>query len=59
MFCADPGNGNDIFDMRAINREEGCMVVVRSDQHVATILPIDAYRELSTFFDGFMLRKDN
>jgi len=52
-FCADATN--DIFDMRGINRGQGCMVVVRPDQHVATVLPLDAYNELTAFFDGFML----
>ena len=30
------------------------MVVVRPDQYVAHILPLDAHRELAAFFDGFM-----
>ncbi|NVK03091.1 MAG: FAD-dependent monooxygenase [Oceanospirillaceae bacterium] len=47
--------GKDIYAMRAIDREMGCMVVVRPDQHVATILPLDAPGELSQFFDEFML----
>jgi phenol 2-monooxygenase len=31
------------------------MVVVRPDQYVAHILPLDGYKELTSFFDGFML----
>jgi phenol 2-monooxygenase len=31
------------------------MVVVRPDQHIATILPLDAHTELTAFFDQFML----
>jgi len=31
------------------------MVVVRPDQHVAQVLPLDAYAELAAFFDGFMV----
>ena len=38
MFCADLKGGNDIFDMRGIDRESGCMVVVRPDQYVAHAL---------------------
>ncbi len=52
MFCADPGN--DIFGMRGIDREAGCMVVARPDQYVAHVLPLDGYARLAAFFDGFM-----
>ena len=55
MFCPDLKSGNDIFDMRGIDREQGCMVVVRPDQYVAHVLPLDAFADLSTFFDRFML----
>ena len=55
MFCADIKGGNDIFAMRGIDREAGCMVVVRPDQYVAHVLPLDGYKQLAAFFDGFML----
>ena len=55
MFCADLKGGHDIFAMRGIDREAGCMVVVRPDQYVAHVLPLDDYRQLASFFDGFML----
>jgi phenol 2-monooxygenase len=55
MFCADIRGGNDIFAIRGIDREAGCMVVVRPDQYVAHVLPLDGYRQLASFFDGFML----
>ena len=54
MFCPDLKSGNDIFDMRGINRDKGCMVVVRPDQYVAYVLPLDSYTKLAAFFDGFM-----
>ncbi len=54
MFCPDLKNRNDIFDMRGIDRTRGCMVIVRPDQYVAHILPLDAHAELGAFFDGFM-----
>jgi phenol 2-monooxygenase (NADPH) len=44
MFCPDLKSGNDIFDLRGIARDKGCMVVVRP--------------ELASFFDGFMIRDD-
>ena len=55
MFCADRKSGNDIFAMRGIDRQSGCMVVVRPDQYVAHVLPLDGTRQLASYFDGFML----
>ena len=54
MFCVDQRAG-DIFNMRGIDRERGCIVIVRPDQHVAHILPLDGVAALTAFFDGFML----
>jgi phenol 2-monooxygenase (NADPH) len=56
MFCPDLRNGQDIFAMRGVDRKNGCMVVVRPDQYVAHVLPLDAYAELAAFFDGFMVQ---
>ncbi|MDI1343667.1 MAG: FAD-dependent monooxygenase, partial [Pseudolabrys sp.] len=53
-FCPDLKNGNDIFDMRGVDRDRGCMVIVRPDQYVAHVLPLDGYAELTDFFAGFM-----
>ncbi|OXC76769.1 FAD-binding monooxygenase [Caballeronia sordidicola] len=39
----------DIFDERGIDRERGALVVVRPDQYVAHVLPLDAYAELGAF----------
>ena len=54
VFCPDPA-GPDIFDLRGVNRDLGALVVVRPDQHVAHVLPLDAVDELTAFFDAFML----
>ena len=56
MFCPDLRSGHDIFSMRGIDRDEGCMVVVRPDQYVAHVLPLDAHEALAAYFGGFMLR---
>ncbi|MBN3802796.1 3-hydroxybenzoate 4-monooxygenase [Paraburkholderia sp. Ac-20336] len=40
----------DIFDERGIDRERGALVVVRPDQYVAHVLPLNAYAELNAFF---------
>jgi len=55
MFCPDLRGGHDIFEMRGVDRKQGCIVVVRPDQYVAHILPLDAYAELTMFFKGFMI----
>jgi phenol 2-monooxygenase len=55
IFCADIKSGSDIFAMRSIDRKAGCMVVVRPDQYVAQVLPLDAYTQLTCYFDGFLL----
>ena len=55
VFCPDLKNGPDIFDLRGIDRAQGALVVVRPDQYVAHVLPLDAHRALADFFAGFML----
>jgi phenol 2-monooxygenase len=55
MFCADLRPGQDIFDLRGIDRSRGCIVVVRPDQYVAHVLPLDGHDALADFFAGFML----
>jgi phenol 2-monooxygenase (NADPH) len=54
MFSPDLKGGNDIFTLRGIDRNAGCMVVVRPDQYVALVLPLDGYEQLAAYFDGFM-----
>jgi len=53
-FVPDLDGGQDIFDLREIDREQGALVVVRPDQYVAHVLPLDAYDELATFFARFL-----
>ncbi len=54
VFCTDHKGLGDIFDMRGIDRDKGCMIVVRPDQYIAHVLPLDGYAELSEFFDGVL-----
>ncbi len=54
IFCVDHKGAGDIFEMRGIHRERGCMVVVRPDQYVAHILPLDDWDGLSAFFAGVL-----
>lgn len=54
VFCVDHKGQGDIYDLRGIDRARGCMVVVRPDQYVAHVLPLDAIAELSRFFSGVL-----
>ena len=54
MFCADLAADSDIFTRRRISREHGALVIVRPDQYVAHVLPLNAHAELSEFFAGNM-----
>ncbi len=49
VWCHD-----DIFDVRELSRD-GVVVVVRPDQYVAAILPLDAVDRLSEFLEGALL----
>jgi phenol 2-monooxygenase (NADPH) len=55
IFCADGESGGDIFTLRGIDRALGCMILVRPDQYVAQVLPLNAYEELTSYFERFML----
>ena len=50
IFCVDHKGVGDIFEMRGIDRDKGCMVVVRPDQYVSHVLPLDGFEALSGFF---------
>ena len=54
MFCPDPTAG-DIFELRGVNRETGCMVIVRPDQYVAQVLPLEAHEALVGFLAGVLI----
>lgn len=63
VFCADnrpvsSGGGKDIYEMRGINREHGCLVIVRPDQYVAEVLPLNDYAGLSKFFEAVLVEQN-
>ena len=58
-FCAFKEDAQNIYTLRGIDRQQGCLVVVRPDQYIAHVLPLTATDELCQFFDGFMLKADN
>lgn len=54
VFCADLKGGEDLFALRGIDRAAGCIVVVRPDQYVGHVLPLDARAELAAYFAGIL-----
>ncbi len=57
MFCPNFKGGSDIFALRAIDRRRGCIVVVRPDQYIGHILPLESAGELDAYFGRFMSRR--
>jgi 2-polyprenyl-6-methoxyphenol hydroxylase-like FAD-dependent oxidoreductase len=53
-FCSLEDENRNIYTQRGIDRERGCLVIVRPDQYIAHILPLDATDALAAFFGGFM-----
>lgn len=51
-FCAD--RTADIYQMRGIDRAKGCLVIIRPDQHVGHVLPLDGHDALQEYFAGFL-----
>jgi len=45
----------DVYDLRGVDRARGALVVVRPDQYIAQVLPLDAHEQLAAFFAGFMV----
>lgn len=55
VFCPDLRQGSDIFDLRGIDRRQGALVVVRPDQYIARVQPMQDLTGLAAFFDGFLI----
>lgn len=54
VFTVDHTGVSDIYDIRGIDRAQGALIVVRPDQYVSQVLPLDVRGELGEFFAGFM-----
>jgi phenol 2-monooxygenase len=54
VFCVDHKLGQDIYTMRGIDRATGCMVVVRPDQHVGHIVPLQEHAALAAYFAAIL-----
>ena len=50
-YVPDP-DAQDIFELRAINRDVGCMVLVRPDQFVAAIFGLEEHEHLLEFISS-------
>ena len=53
-FCSASNASQNVYDIRGIDREHGCLVVVRPDQYIAQVLKLTDTAALAAFFDGFM-----
>ena len=54
VFCAATSPGDDIFALRNIDRSAGCIVIVRPDQYVGHVLPLQARDELTNYFAAIL-----
>jgi len=59
VFTDEPSFGfgfGEIYKNREVDREKGCIIVVRPDQYISAVLPLSeqAHPMLEKFFDGFM-----
>ncbi len=54
-FCALEDASQNIYAIRHVNKDSGCLVVVRPDQYIAHVLPMSDQETLAQFFAGFML----
>ena len=52
-YALDPAS--DIYAARGINAQQGAMVLVRPDQYIAHVLPLDGYPELEAFLKPILV----
>lgn len=56
-YCPNYKEGENIFDLRGVDKDKGCILIVRPDQHIADILPLDAIDDLENYFRNIFLEK--
>ncbi len=49
---------NSFYNKRGIDTENGCLIIVRPDQYVADILPLDDFDGLTSFFENVLAVND-
>ncbi len=47
IFCTD--SSENIYDLRGIDRIHGAVIVIRPDQYIARVIPLDAFEQLGSF----------
>lgn len=67
VFSAEQTNGlllgnipgleasQDIYQLRGVDRSKGAVVVVRPDQYIAQVLPLDEFAAFDEYFATYML----
>ncbi|MCZ8261904.1 MAG: FAD-binding monooxygenase [Beijerinckiaceae bacterium] len=55
IFCIDPADGQNIFVNRGVDTARGCVVILRPDQFVSGLFPLDAHAEIGAFLDRILL----
>ncbi|MCL4132123.1 UNVERIFIED_CONTAM: hypothetical protein GTU68_030818 [Idotea baltica] len=53
VFCTRASQ--DIYDTRSIDRKQGALIIVRPDQYIACVLPLNDYNGLADYFDRIMI----
>lgn len=51
------GHGQ-MYQNYGINPSEGCAVILRPDQYISYVGPMDAYENMNEFFSAFMIAQD-
>ncbi|KAE8153785.1 thioredoxin-like protein, partial [Aspergillus avenaceus] len=60
VFADDPsydGNSGEVYDRYGIDKEKGCLIVCRPDQHVGWIGGFEDVKGLEEYFSKFLMRK--
>lgn len=55
VFCTNHLSGPDIYDIRGISREKGCIIIVRPDQYIGNVLPLDDFDGLCAYFEPLLI----
>ena len=56
VFCVDHLPGKNIYEMRGIDKENGCIIIVRPDQYVSAIMALNDFEGLAKFFSGILTK---
>ena len=54
LFCIDPKPGRNIYELRGIDKDRGCAILVRPDQYIGQVLPLSDTAGIAAYFDGIL-----